>query len=361
MPEHFDPSGDHDHPDPYIGRQCLTIFNRSVERCSTFNSVNEISPIIKLRGDWSWHKCALGMQGWGREGASNRCCWKCLADYRSLNFRDFYETALWRATLLNHASFMASMIASNSYISEIFKLPGFRHEMITADLMHCGDLGVLLYLLGIVMWEMIVEMGGVYTNCKGQIQHILSLIRTASRMLELKKQPLNDLTIGMIKGQGKSSPKLKVKASDARHILKCMRYVLEKMRPLDTPHATQRLLVVQNFCDMYEHLQYSVGMTSMQQAATCMRRALILWNELRHQDIDTENPDNWQTRGFFLWKLYPKHHMLQHLLEDQMLITGNPVGHWCYADESEIGAAVSLAATLQYSHLQTSVIKKHRL
>ena len=99
----------------------------------------------------------------------------------------------------------------------------------------------------------------------------------------------------------------------------------------------------------------------MQQAATCMRRALILWNDLRHADIHPDNPDNWQTRGFFLWKLYPKHHLLQHLLEDQMLITGNPVGHWCYADESEIGAAVSLAQTLQYHYLQTSLIDKHRL
>jgi hypothetical protein len=301
------------------------------------------------------------MMGWGGEGPTRRCCFKCLANFSTLNFRDFFETALWKATLLTHDQFIASVVESGCYVSAIFDLPGFRHGMITADLMHCGDLGVLLYLLGIIIWELIMEMGGVYSNCKEQINHILSLIRTASRMLKLSKQPLNNLTIGMIKAETKSSPKLKVKASAARHVLRCMRYVLEKLQPMETPHATQRFLVVKHFCDMYEHLQHSVGMTSMQAAATSMRKALLLWNELRHADIDPDNPHNWQTRGFFLWKLYPKHHLLQHLLEDQMLITGNPVGHWCYADESEIGAAVSLAQTLQYHYLQTSLIDKHRL
>jgi hypothetical protein len=319
------------------------------------------SSIIKLRGDWAWHKAALGMTGWQGEGPTRRCCFKCLANFSTLNFRDFFETALWKATLLTHDQFIASVVESGCYVSAIFDLPGFRHGMITADLMHCGDLGVLLYLLGIIMWELIVEMNGCYSNCKQQIHGILSYLRTAARQLHLKKQPLNNLTIGMIKGKGTSSPKLKVKASDARHILRCMKFVLQKLVPMETEHAKQRFLVVKHFCDMYEHLQHSVGMTSMQAAATSMRKALLLWNELRHADIDPDNPHNWQTRGYFLWKLYPKHHLLQHLLEDQMLITGNPVGHWCYADESEIGAAVSLAQTLQYHYLQTSLIDKHRL
>lgn len=112
---------------------------------------------------------------------------------------------------------------------------------------------------------------------------------------------------------------------------------------------------------MYDSLQNGVGMESMQSATINCRKALILWNELRQEDIDPDNADNWQTRGFFLWKLYPKHHLLQHVLEDQILVSGNPVGHWCYADESEIGAAITQCPTLQYDHLQKSLIKKHRL
>jgi hypothetical protein len=301
------------------------------------------------------------MTGWRGEGETKRCCYKCFAGFGAIDFRDFYETALWKATMLTHASFIADCLARGCYISEIFNLPGFKHGMITADLMHCGDLGVLLYLLGIVIWELIMEMGGVHSNCKEQISHILKLIRTASRMLNLKKQPLNNLTIGMIKVETRSSPKLKVKASAARHVLRCMRYVLEELHPMETEHATQRFLVVRHFCEMYEHLQHSVGMTSMQEAAISCKKALILWGELRNEDIDPANANGWQKRGYFLWRLYPKHHLMIHIFEDQMLISGNPIDHWCYADESEIGAAVSLAQTLQYSHLHTSLIDKHRL
>ena len=301
------------------------------------------------------------MVGWTGEGEDQRCCWKCLANFGSLNFRDFYESALWRQTLLTHVLFKAAVLASGPYLSEIFNIPCFEHEMITGDLMHCSDLGVLLYLEGIILWELLKEMGGSMTTNRAQLHYILSLIKTASRELKQRKQPMNDLTIGMIKAKGGSSPKLKVKASAARNLLLCIRYVLEHLVPMETSHARQRFLIVKHFCDMYDHLQHSEGVTSMQQATDSCRKACILWGELRMADIDPDNPDNFQTRGFFLWKLYPKHHLLQHVLEDQILVSGNPVGHWCYADESEIGAAVSLAATLQYHCLQTSVIRKHRL
>ena len=317
--------------------------------------------LIFVRGDWSWHKCALGMTGWGGEGPTRRCCFKCLANFGSLDFRDFYETALWRATLLTHLLFIADVLASGCYLSEIFNLPGFKHEFITGDLMHCGDLGVLLYLLGIIIWELLVEMGGSMSTNKEQLNYIISLIKTASRKLNQHKQPVNALTIGMIKANSGSSPKLKVKASAARNLLLAVMYVLENLVPMETAHAKQRFLLVRHFCSMYDHLQHSVGMTSLLEAAASCKKALILWGELRQEDIDPENPNNWQKRGFFLWKLYPKHHLLLHLVEDQLLVTGNPIDHWCYADESEIGAAVSLAETLQQNCLHVSVIKKHRL
>jgi hypothetical protein len=301
------------------------------------------------------------MTGWRGEGPEKRCCYKCLANLGSLPFYDVYETALWRATLLTHAMFIADVLESGAYLSEIFNFPAFRHGMISADLMHCSDLGVLLYLEGIIFWELIVEMHGTFSNCKAQLHYIVSLVKTASRKLGQRKQPLNDLTIGMVKSKGTSSPKLKVKASAARNLLLCVEYMLEFLIPLDTDHAQQRFLIVKHFCSMYKHLMSGVGLGSLLEAAASCKRALILWGELRQADIDPNNPNGWQHRGFFLWKMYPKHHILVHLLEDQMIASGNPVHHWCYADESEIGAAVDLAATLQVHCLHVSVIRKHRL
>ena len=88
---------------------------------------------------------------------------------RSIPCCDFYETALWRATRLTHLTFMACIVANGSYLSELFNLPGFIFEFITADLMHCGELGVLLYLEGIVLWELLMEIGGSLNNNKEQL------------------------------------------------------------------------------------------------------------------------------------------------------------------------------------------------
>ena len=59
---------------------------------------------------------------------------------------------------------MADVIARGGFLFKIFDIPGFPHAMITADLMHCGDLGVLLYLLGIVVWEIAAEHGASHSN-----------------------------------------------------------------------------------------------------------------------------------------------------------------------------------------------------
>ena len=300
------------------------------------------------------------MTGWQAEGPTQRCCFKCLANTVSIPFYDCYETALWRQTLLTHDMFIASVLETGSYLSEIFNFVGFKHCMINGDLMHCGDLGVLQYLEGIVLYELLMEMGGRMTNCRHELHYILSLIKTASRRLQQHKQPLNNLTGTMVKGTAASSPKLKVKASAARNLLLCLEYMLEHLMPLESDHAQQRFLIVKHLSSMYRHLQSGEGIPSLLEAASCCKRALILWSELRRADIDPNNPHGWQHRGFFLWKMYPKHHLLQHVVEDQVLVTGNPVDHWCYADESEIGAAVCLAATLHVKCLHTSLIRKNR-
>ena len=138
----------------------------------------------------------------------------------------------------------------------------------------------------------------------------------------------------------------------------CLKFALEHMVPMDDDHKRMRLQVVRSFCSMYEWLDRATGMEELANAADCCKRALILWGELQQADLDAGDR---QSRGFFLWKLYPKHHQLQHIMEDQMLVIGNPIHHCCYADESEIGVAVALGRTLHHNCLHNSVFKKHRL
>ena len=92
--------------------------------------------------------------------------------------------------------------------------------------------------------------------------------------------------------------------------------------------------------------------------AACGRKALVLYAELQNEALCSKH---FQKTGVLLYRLYPKMHGLLHVLEDQVKISGNPRDNWCYADESEIGAAVCVAESMHPSKLHRGVMKKHRL
>eukprot|EP00959_Pyramimonas_sp_CCMP1952_P465494 9488408-Pyramimonas_sp.AAC.1 len=62
-----------------------------------------------------------------------------------------------------------------------------------------------------------------------------------------------------------------------------------------------------------------------------------------------------------MWRVYPKHHALQHTLEDQVQTAGCPALVWNYADESFIGDAVDLAESLHGLALHRTLVSKYRI
>ena len=109
---------------------------------------------------------------------------------------------------------------------------------------------------------------------------------------------------------------------------------------------------------MYRHLLTWSGSESGLNAASSARKANALCAEMQqyHNEVG-----KWKTRGWHFYKLYPKHHQLIHVLEDELAKSGLPTNHWCYCDESEIGAAVRLAESVHPSKLHVMVIPKSRL
>eukprot|EP00959_Pyramimonas_sp_CCMP1952_P459283 9478004-Pyramimonas_sp.AAC.1 len=47
--------------------------------------------------------------------------------------------------------------------------------------------------------------------------------------------PIRNLTIGMIRAEGKA-PRLKTQAAEGRHLVPVVAYMLEHLLPLDSPH-----------------------------------------------------------------------------------------------------------------------------
>ena len=302
-------------------------------------------------------KSALGMTGWMGEGALKRVCYSCLANKSTLPFTDPSEHALWRQTMLTHRRFMLDCFEGGGYISKLFSLPGFQHEYIDIDLMHCCCLGVVLYLCACVIYDLIVEMNVKLTSPGPQLAHILMLIKQASKATELNldRPPINALTMTMVKGKG--APKLKIKASEARGVLKCLKFMLEHFFEMNTYHQKLRYQCVDSLFQMYAVLNTWSGPEDGIKAASLARKCIMLYCELQEEDLRN---CCYQKRGFVLYKLYPKMHQLVHCLEFCKR-GGNPKEMWCYCDESEIGAATRVAESCHSKNIHRCVIKKHRV
>ena len=82
--------------------------------------------------------------------------------------------------MLTYALYIQMCMLSGSFMSEIFDIPGLKLDHFSIDLMHTGDLGILLYLLGNIIWEMLMEMGATNDSHESQLSDFMDMLRVAS-------------------------------------------------------------------------------------------------------------------------------------------------------------------------------------
>ena len=237
--------------------------------------------------------------------------------------------------------------SSQHFVSGIWKIPGFNLQCIRPDWMHMCCLGVLQYLIANCLWECFVDLGGVFSNPRTACARLENIIETIARRLGIEK-PLHSLTVTMIRPTATGQPTFKGKAAVNRHFLPILLEMLHKCFPLDTEHQQARCHCVAAIWEAYREMEMEVWdpRTSPSKLGDCARRCLILWAALK--DACPEPA---------MWCFYPKHHMWLHCAE---MCTTNPRLEWNYADESEIGRAVLLAAKCNVLKLPVSLMEPDR-
>ena len=149
----------------------------------------------QVRGDWSFHKTVLRMCGWRGEGALKRCCFKCLANFTNFPYTAVDFMAPWRPTLLTHRMYKEMVLGAGLCMSGVFNIPGVRLQHITPDLMHTSCLGIVPYLLGCIIWELVyIEMGATQKNPDDALSQFVVFIRIASKRMGQGGFPINVLT-----------------------------------------------------------------------------------------------------------------------------------------------------------------------
>ena len=255
---------------------------------------------------------------------------------------------------MNHKQWIAWQMSINGFMSCMFSWPGFKTDYMSIDLMHCGDLGVVLYTIGSAIWERFHIMRGLMTRPMETLTDILRYIRVATKNIAEKRPPINTLTIGMLSGsKGKQArPRIKLKAAEARHTLACVSWLLQNLWAPTSPYEQLVMQCVRALNGFYENINlwHDGDMAAKSECIKCGNRFLQLYGELAAANTDT-----------LLWKWFPKFHMFQHLLESQIAVAGNPKSSWCYFDEHNIGIAAKLAASCHPSTLHRLVLTKARL
>ena len=133
---------------------------------------------------------------------------------------------------------------------------------------------------------------------------------------------LETLTIGMIKAQDKP-PKLRSKAAVARHLLP---FALELAKEFagKNDHMHRVSCLVEFLAEMYGHLgQHPYPAAA---AATACRKFCALFTQLENEAI--------RGRDLARWRMKPKIHLLQELIEFIAPELGSPDLWWTYRDES---------------------------
>ena len=315
--------------------------------------------VVQKRGDWPWFKQIFDIVGWKAEGASKRVCFKCACtgEGGECPYTDASLSAAWRRTMVSHPEWFQRALREGRYLSVLWSLPGFILSFITIDLMHCGELGILQYLLGNVLFELFVQLGGIVTRPLEAMGSLMSLIQVASKHLQQARPPVYKLSIAQIKASGKE-PKLKTKAAETRYMLEVVTHILKNLMPPTTPHEVLRLQCCQSINDIYVELRQWDQRLSPPKVAKLARTHIILYAELCREALDG---GHFVANGWHAYKMYPKHHLFVHLMEEQTAACGNPADFWNYLDEDAIGLCADMSEACHGGFLHRAVIDKYRL
>ena len=300
---------------------------------------------VQVRGDWSWHKQNADLQDWVQSTRTEKpVCWVCPANCCSFPYWDASLHANWRSQpRTTHATFITNRLATNSYVSGMFSIPGFLLDYFGIDFMHCGDLGVTQYFLGAVFFTLFLELGGMVSRWQEACGKLLTLIKMFARHLGMDA-PINHLTLTMLRSD-KGKCRFKGKASECRYLVPIVLAILKVAFPAETAAAKLRLECAEQLAALYRAVM-DWDATTTRRAAEASRKFVIKYCELH--DL-----------GAGIWHITPKFHLLIHCIE-RLNTEGSLKRSWCYADEQAIGKAVQIAPKGHPSTVHRTLMEKYR-
>lgn len=277
--------------------------------------------MIGLRGDWEFFCQACKFPS---SVSTPRMCWMCNASPDGpLCWAKHDQDAPWRSTLQSHESYLARLAAEGHKKPNIFLVRTLRLEGVLADVMHTMCLGVAAHVCGNVMHE-VMEANPAWGATQADRCKTLKG-RLDLWYKETKEQHKYDgkLTYARIKKAG-DWPKFVGKAAATRRLVVfCARLAAEFNSK--SVHDVHRAAVAQSLKDIYDIMDGDPQFLRPESKVKLARLSVAfrgVYAKLSASSLASN------VRG---WKMSPKFHLMQHILEHQTWM--NPRYNWVYADE----------------------------
>jgi hypothetical protein len=288
--------------------------------------------LLQARGDWQWYNQVFRFPSW----SSGRICWLCKASQEGkFAYWKCGPRAAWRKARYTPGEFLAQQRQEGIEPSPLFSCPGFTIDMICIGALHCLDAGVTQDILGNTLWEAVKWLGALGRTQDLRVKTLWGMMQDYYKDNKINGG-LQNLTLLMIKQPGKA-PKLRSKAAQARHLIGFGQLVAQQLH--DTWQSDHTALVLE-------------VLTALEEVQYVMDKA---WDPALASHLSVKIADGLSTLNaeaighlkdeakLELWRVKPKLHLMQELLEYQSFLLGNPRGFWEYMDEDFVGVMSTLA------------------
>jgi len=246
---------------------------------------------------------------WG----SGSLCWLCKASKKGrFAFTKCGPSAAWRTARYSDAQFLAMQLKENITPSCLFSCPGFTISMVCIGALHCLDAGVTADIIGNILWEAVLWLG---LPGRTQKLRVIPLWRMMQQFYKDNsvKGGLQGLTILMIKQQGKS-PKIRCKAAQARHLIGFASLVAQQLHDRWQSDHTRLVLQV---ATCLEQLQLVMDKAWDPEVARALSVQVATGFVKLNQEALGELKLGAKLQR---WRVKPKLHMMQELLEYQAFL-----------------------------------------
>ena len=311
--------------------------------------------LLQVRGDWDFFAQAFRV----RSTSSHQFCWLCQATQipGPFCYTCMDPDADHRSTLISNESYIQACMAEHSEPSTLFRSPGFSLQHLAIDSMHAGDLGAFQDFMGSLLWLEISNRQWP-GNRAAKLQRLnteLSEYYAANASRKLSQ--IGHITQLMIFPASLGYPYLKAKAAQTRHLADFGLALAHRHMQGSPDRPPLRFRAGHHLHGRHdEHLHFvteaAEGMVGYHRACAAeafdpvacknsMYRFLQSMSALNAMWRDGLEDRHHSVQPFHI---RPKFHILQHLVEDQLLLWGSPSRAWCYRDEDFVGSVKKVAS-----------------